>query len=180
MEKASKPQRRRIALAAGACALAGGSAVFLTQQPRADYPRGAPLVVDLSTLAEGGLRTVDWHGQPVWILRRTVRDLEYLAREGPLLDPDSRHSLQPASCRNRGRSLRPEVFVALGVCTHQGCTPSFRPAEGDVPGSFVCPCHTSRYDLAGRVFRVGPAERNLPVPAHHYDEAGRLVIGEEA
>jgi len=176
MEPTTKPQRRRIVLAAGACALGGGAA-FLSQQHNAtkSWPHGDPVAVDLAALPEGRLLTVEWQGKPVWILRRSGARIDALKQaDAALADPDSRRSLQPPATRNAWRSLRPEVFVAIGLCTHQGCVPAL---DGD---HFLCPCHTSRYDLAGRVFRAGPAPDNLVIPAYRFAGESRLVIGEDA
>jgi ubiquinol-cytochrome c reductase iron-sulfur subunit len=118
--------------------------------------------------------TVEWQGKPVWVLRRSPAQLEALATRNELLaDPESKESLQPAYTRNTHRSLRPETFVAIGLCTHQGCTPAL---NGD---HFLCPCHTSKYDLAGRVFKVGPALANLVIPAYRF-EGEKLILGEDA
>jgi ubiquinol-cytochrome c reductase iron-sulfur subunit len=163
-------------LAAGASAVAGGAAMVL--RPGGvliPYPHGSPLAVELGDLQAGKLRTVEWQGKPVWVLRRSAADVAALAAQDNLLaDPDSQASLQPAICRNRNRSLRPEIFVAIGLCTHQGCTPALLGA------GFLYPCHASKYDLAGRVFRVGPATANLVIPAHHFEGENRLVIGADA
>jgi len=175
MDHASKPQRRRIMLAAGACAVGGGT-LFLSQQHNAtkSWPHGDPLTVDIANLPEGKLKTVEWQGKPVWILRRRATEISALqAANVALADPQSAQSLQPPATRNTLRSLRPDIFVAIGLCTHQGCTPAL---NGD---HFLCPCHTSKYDLAGRVFKVGPAQANLVIPAHRFD-GERLVIGEDA
>ena len=167
--------RRRRLVAAGVC-VAGGLSVaeYLDRHPRP--PAGAPLALDISGLAAGRLMSVDWNKHTVWVLRRTPEELKALAeRESELTDPLSQHSLQPAYCRNRHRSLQPEVLVVLGECTHQGCTPQLRNAP---PASeFVCPCHASKYDLAGRVFREGPAPANLTIPEYRFEGPGRLVIG---
>lgn len=175
MDQPSKGQRRRIVIAAGACAV-GGGALFLSQQHNAakDWPHGTPLGVDLSGIREGGLRTIEWQGKPVWLLHRSPATVAALDQKNDLLnDPDSRQSTQPPACRNPQRSLRPQWFVAIGLCTHQGCTPAL---NGD---HFLCPCHTSKYDLAGRVFKVGPAQANLAIPAHRFDGDSQLVIGED-
>lgn len=175
MDHASKPQRRRIMLAAGACAVGGGT-LFLSQQHNAtkSWPHGDPLTVNIANLPEGKLKTVEWQGKPVWILRRRATEISALqAANVALADPQSAQSLQPPATRNTLRSLRPDIFVAIGLCTHQGCTPAL---NGD---HFLCPCHTSKYDLAGRVFKVGPALANLVIPAHRFD-GERLVIGEDA
>lgn len=172
----SKSQRRRIVIAAGACAVGGGT-LFLTQQHNASrsWPHGNPLPVDLSRLPVGKLQTIEWQGKPVWVLRRSPETVAALgSKEDLLADPASKTSLQPPACRNPQRSLRPDVFVAIGLCTHQGCTPAL---NGD---HFLCPCHTSKYDLAGRVFKVGPALANLVIPAYRFDGETKLVIGEDA
>jgi ubiquinol-cytochrome c reductase iron-sulfur subunit len=93
--------------------------------------------------------------------------------EAELTDPHSEKSVQPPACRNSNRSIRPDVFVAIGLCTHQGCVPALQSGKG-----FVCPCHASRYDLAGRVFKSGPALANLVIPAYHFADENRLVVGE--
>jgi ubiquinol-cytochrome c reductase iron-sulfur subunit len=175
MDHASKSQRRRIVFAASACAV-GGGALFLAQQHNATraWPHGSPLTVDLNGQAAGKLITVEWQGKPVWVLRRSPAQLEALASRNELLaDPESKESLQPTYTRNTHRSLRPETFVAIGLCTHQGCTPAL---NGD---HFLCPCHTSKYDLAGRVFKVGPALANLVIPAYRF-EGEKLILGEDA
>jgi ubiquinol-cytochrome c reductase iron-sulfur subunit len=177
MEKATNKQRRRIMLAAGASAVAGGAVMLL--RPGGviiAHPHGAPQSVELADLPEGKLRTVEWQGKPVWVLRRSAANVAALAsNEEMLADPDSLQSLQPLACRNRQRSLRPEILVAIGLCTHQGCTPALLGA-----GGFLCPCHASKYDLAGRVFKVGPATVNLVIPAYHFASENRLLLGVDA
>jgi ubiquinol-cytochrome c reductase iron-sulfur subunit len=177
MEKATNKQRRRIMLAAGASAVAGGAAMVLRPSGvLIPHPHGSPLSVELANLPEGKLRTIEWQDKPVWVLRRSAADIAALAaHEAELADPDSQLSLQPAACRNRQRSLRPEFFVAIGLCTHQGCTPALLGA-----GGFLCPCHASKYDLAGRVFKVGPATANLVIPAYRFEGENTLVIGVDA
>lgn len=141
-----------------------------------EYPHGEPLRVALAGQLPGELRTFVWRGLPVGVLRRSAAMLETLTRAGAnLRDPDSNHSLQPSACRNPHRSLLPEWFVAVGLCTHQGCTPTLVESQG-----FLCPCHSSRYDLAGRVFANGPAERNLVIPAYRLDGPDQLTIGIDA
>ncbi len=177
MKQAGDNQRRRILLATGATVLACGAAAVLNRScSRIAYPKGSPLPFDLGQLPPGKLMTLDWQGLPVWLLRRTAAEIESLAaHEARLTDPESQASAQPAGCRNRHRSLRPEIFVAIGLCTHQGCTPALTGV-----GGFLCPCHSSRYDLAGRVFKVGPAPANLVIPAYRYEGADRLTLGEES
>lgn len=172
------PKRRRLQLVAGLCALGTGVgiATYLAQLPQP--PAGNPTPVDFGDLQPGDLRAVDWNGRTVWILRRNIEQVAALAdRESELTDPNSEHSLQPAGCHNRHRSLRPDLFVAIGQCTHQGCQPQLR-AGLDAHGVFLCPCHTSKFDLAGRVFRIGPAPANLVIPHYRLESETRLLIGE--
>jgi ubiquinol-cytochrome c reductase iron-sulfur subunit len=173
----ANPERRRLYLVAGICALGAGLGVagYLAATPQP--PDGNPTPVDFGDLPFGQLRTVDWNGRTAWILRRTPEEIAALAdSETELTDPNSEQSLQPEGCRNRHRSLRPDVFVAIGQCTHQGCPPQLRTGLG-AQGGFLCPCHASRYDLAGRVFRIGPAPANLVIPAYRLESDSRVVIG---
>jgi ubiquinol-cytochrome c reductase iron-sulfur subunit len=146
---------------------------------------GAPVQVDLSKMESGQLIRVAWRGKPVWILNRTPAALETLKTMDSLLsDPQSRDSIQPEPTKNPYRSIKPEIFVALGLCTHLGCSPTFRPEIAphdlgpDWKGGFFCPCHGSRFDLAGRVYSGVPAPTNLEVPPHRYLTDTLLVIGE--
>lgn len=174
----ANPDRRRRQLVVGLCTLGTVLGVARVLAGRAQVPAGHPTSVDFADLPHSKLRTVDWNGRPVWILRRTAEEIAALAEhESELIDPDSGHSLQPEGCCNRHRSLRPDVFVAIGLCTHQGCTPRLREGSG-ARGVFLCPCHTSRFDLAGRVFRSGPAPANLVIPEYRLESDGRVVIGE--
>ncbi len=148
--------------------------------------QGAPVEVDLQGLQAGELRTVEWRGKPVFVLRRTQGMLDSLARHDELLaDPPSRRSEQPESSRNALRSVKPEFAVLEAVCTHLGCIPSFRPTPGapDIgaswPGGFYCPCHGSKFDLAGRVFKNVPAPTNLTVPPYRFIADSTLLIGGE-
>ncbi len=175
-------------------ASAGGIAALATAYPFLDSfmpsararAAGAPVDADLTGMAPDELKTVAWRGKPVWILRRTAEMLAALATIEPqLADPASTKDDLPEALRNPGRSLRPEVFVAVGICTHLGCSPSGVPAGSthpsvgaDWPGGFFCPCHGSTFDLAGRVFKNKPAPTNLVIPPHRYLSETRLVIGE--
>ena len=148
--------------------------------------QGAPVEVDLQGLQAGELRTVEWRGKPVFVLRRTQGMLDSLARHDELLaDPPSRRSEQPESSRNALRSVKPEFAVLEAVCTHLGCIPSFRPTPGapDIgaswPGGFYCPCHGSKFDFAGRVFKNVPAPTNLTVPPYRFIADSTLLIGGE-
>lgn len=146
----------------------------------------APVEVDISRLEPGQLIRVMWRGKPVWILKRTEENLKTLnGLTDKLLDPMSKESEQPANAVNEARSIRPEVFVAVGLCTHLGCSPSYRPEVApadlgaDWQGGFFCPCHGSRFDLAGRVYKSVPAPRNLEIPPHVYLSETRLLIGSD-
>lgn len=172
------------ATAVGGAGLVATAAPFVTSLAPSEKARalGAPVNVDLSSLAPGELRTVEWRGKPVFVLRRTPEMIDALARHDPLLaDPQSRRSLQPEAARNALRSSRPDLAVLEGVCTHLGCVPTFRPAPGspDIgaqwPGGFYCPCHGSKFDLAGRVFKNVPAPTNLPVPPYWVSENSLLI-----
>ena len=145
---------------------------------------GVPVEVDVSKLEPGALMRVEWRGRVVYILRRTEEMLGSLGRDAALLrDPSSEESVQPDYAQNEYRSIKPAILVLEGVCTHLGCAPLARfevgPADlgADWPGGFFCPCHGSKFDLAGRVFDGVPAPRNLPVPPHRYVNDDTIVIG---
>ncbi|MFI3221291.1 MAG: ubiquinol-cytochrome c reductase iron-sulfur subunit [Methylococcales bacterium] len=148
---------------------------------------GAPVEIDLSKMETGQLIRVAWRGKPVWVLNRTPEVLATLKTlESELRDPQSLESLQPENSKNSGRSIKPEIFVAVGLCTHLGCSPTFRPEVsppdlGDKwKGGFFCPCHGSWFDLAGRVYSGVPAPTNLEVPPHRYVTDTLLIVGEPA
>lgn len=148
---------------------------------------GAPVDVDLSKMETGQLIRVAWRGKPVWVLNRTPEVLATLKTlDSELRDPQSLESLQPSSSKNAVRSVKPEIFVAVGLCTHLGCSPTFRPEVsppdlGDKwKGGFFCPCHGSWFDLAGRVYSGVPAPTNLEVPPHRYVTDTLLIVGEPA
>jgi ubiquinol-cytochrome c reductase iron-sulfur subunit len=145
---------------------------------------GAPAEADLQALAPGELKRVEWRKQPIFVLRRSEELLEGLTGHDELLaDPQSKRSLQPEYAKNVARSSRPEFSVLIGICTHLGCIPTFRPTPGTPdmgaswPGGFYCPCHGSKFDLAGRVFKNVPAPTNLVIPAYHFASDTSLVIG---
>jgi ubiquinol-cytochrome c reductase iron-sulfur subunit len=161
---------------------------FLSQmQPSAKaMAAGAPVEIDISKMEEGQLLRVAWRGKPVWVLNRTPEALKTLATVEPqLADPHSEESLQPASSKNAVRSIKPEIFIAVGLCTHLGCSPTFRPEiaphdlGSDWLGGFFCPCHGSKFDLAGRVYSGVPAPTNLEIPPYRYITATEIIIGEE-
>ena len=150
---------------------------------------GAPVEVDVSRIEPGQLLTVEWRGKPVWVLRRTPEMLASLEQVTPLLaDPDSTvETQQPEYARNEYRSIRPEILVLVGICTHLGCSPDKRLEPGaesglgaEWPGGFFCPCHGSKFDLAGRVYRNVPAPTNMVVPPHVYLSDTRLLVGEDS
>lgn len=144
---------------------------------------GAPVVVDISKIQPGQLIRVEWRGKPVWVVSRTQKILDELATlNDKLRDPSSKEPQQPDYALNESRSLKPEIFVAVGICTHLGCSPTYLPdsfseqVEG-VESGFFCPCHGSKFDLAGRVFQNVPAPLNLVIPPHHYLSDTEILIG---
>ena len=146
---------------------------------------GAPVSQDISALAEGQQLTLKWRGQPVYVAKRSQAMLATLPQMDPLLlDPKSDNTdQQPAYAKNEWRSIKPEILVLVAVCTHLGCAPEFvpelkpQPFDPNWKGGYFCPCHKSRYDLAGRVFQGMPAPANLPVPPYHFENDSTLVIG---
>lgn len=147
----------------------------------------APVDVDIGNIAPGEMKTVEWRRQPIWILRRTKEMLATLPLlDARLADPHSQRSIQPAYARNETRSIRPEHLVVVGICTHLGCSPiaKFEPGATGMGagwlGGFFCPCHGSRFDLAGRVFANMPAPTNLVVPPYRYHSETRILIGDKA
>jgi ubiquinol-cytochrome c reductase iron-sulfur subunit len=146
---------------------------------------GAPIEVDISKLEPGAQITVEWRGQPVWVINRTEQMLSTLdTLVDQLRDPNSDVEQQPNYAKNLHRSIKPEYFVAVGLCTHLGCVPTYRPDMGGIdaawPGGFYCPCHGSKYDLAGRVYKGVPAPTNLPIPPHRYLSDKVILIGENS
>ncbi len=161
---------------------------FLSQmQPSAkSMAAGAPVEIDISKIDPGQLIRVAWRGKPVWILSRTPAVLEILEKDtNKLADPGSNESEQPDSSNNTYRSIKPEIFVAVGLCTHLGCSPTFRPEiaphdlGNDWKGGFFCPCHGSGFDLAGRVFKSVPAPHNLIIPPYRYITETQIIVGED-
>ncbi|MBK1692698.1 ubiquinol-cytochrome c reductase iron-sulfur subunit [Ectothiorhodospira mobilis] len=171
---------------AGVAAVAYPYLASLSPSARAQAA-GAPVEVDVSGIEPGQLVQVEWRGKPVWVTYRTEEMLELLPKNRErLVDPDSEvASQQPDYCANPTRSRRPELSVLIGICTHLGCTPSYRPevAPEDLGetwnGGYFCACHGSKFDLAGRVWRNMPAPTNLVIPRHMYKSDNLLVIGED-
>ncbi|HTT36821.1 MAG TPA: ubiquinol-cytochrome c reductase iron-sulfur subunit [Burkholderiales bacterium] len=181
-------KRRRVLLAAsgvlGAVAAVGAATpFFLSMLPSARArAAGAPVEVDLSKIEPGMLVRTEWRGMPVWVLHRTPEMLASLPKtDGIVADPHSEYPQQPDYCRNEDRSIRPEWFVVIAICTHLGCVPlpvlTVAELGPDWPGGFFCPCHGSKYDLAGRVFKDVPAPLNLVVPRYEFLSDTRLLIG---
>jgi len=193
MNEQEKPDQTRRNLiiatsAVGAVAAAGAAVPFVWSMFPSERAKaaGAPVEVDLTKIAPGSMEVVEWRGKPVWVIRRTKEMLESLkAAESRLSDPASKASAQPKYAENEYRSAKPEYMIMEGVCTHLGCSPQLKGAEakaemgGDWAGGFYCPCHGSKFDLAGRVYSGSPAPLNLVVPPYEFVTDGTLVIGED-
>ena len=179
--------------AGGVAGLAAAGALVSTFQPsERAKAAGAPVEVDISALAPGEMKTVEWRGKPVWILKRTPQMVDSIKSkkiDRELADPNSERNkddLTPAYARNEFRSIKPEILVAVGICSHLGCSPGTKFQAGPQPslpddweGGFLCPCHGSTFDLAGRVYKNKPAPDNLQVPRHMFVTDGKLVIGKD-
>ncbi|MDB5763908.1 MAG: petA [Herminiimonas sp.] len=190
-------ERRRKMLVAttvgiGGCAAVATAIPFLESMTPSEAAKaaGAPVEFDVAKVDPGKLVTVEWRGKPVWIVHRTDEMLKLLGNHNnELVDPQSSQPQQPRYAKNATRSIKPQYFVAIGICTHLGCIPGYRPdiGAGDLagafggpwPGGFYCPCHGSKFDLAGRVARNVPAPTNLEIPQHVYVSETRLLIGED-
>lgn len=186
------PSRRRFLTAAttvvGAVGAAFVAVPFVTSMLPSDKAKaaGAPVEADISKLEPGQMIRVQWRGKPVWVVSRTQTMVDALpGLNDRLRDPDSSESEQPAYASNALRSIKPEYLVLVGICTHLGCSPSFRPEVApadlgpDWKGGFFCPCHGSTFDLAGRVYRGVPAPTNLVVPPHRYVSDTVILVGED-
>jgi len=184
--------RRRLVVATAAIGGAGaiGALVpFLSSMLPSERAKaaGAPVEVDISKLEPGQMMTVEWRGKPVWIINRSKEMLDTLPKlDNAVADPKSERLQQPAYCKNETRSIKPEVLVAVGICTHLGCSPSSKFKKGaeegmagDWLGGFLCPCHGSTFDFAGRVYKNKPAPDNLVIPPHTYLTDTRILIGED-
>jgi ubiquinol-cytochrome c reductase iron-sulfur subunit len=192
---AANPSRRRfLTLATTGVGLVGAGFVatplVLSMTPSARAKAaGAPVEVDISKLEIGQLLTVEWQGKPVWIMRRTKDMLSALPTlDKQMADPKSDVTdQQPAYAKNVGRSINPEVLVVVGLCTHLGCSPDKKLSAGSDPilgsdwqGGFFCPCHGSKFDLAGRVYKNVPAPTNLKIPPHKYLSDTLILIGDDS
>jgi len=184
-------RRKMLTVSASVVGAVGGAAALVpfvsTMSPSAKaLAAGAPVEVDISKLEVGQKIQVEWRRKPVWIVRRSQEMISALGEvESKLRDPDSEAlDMQPAFARNANRSLKPEVLVLVGICTHLGCSPTFRPElapadlGADWKGGFYCPCHGSRFDISGRVYKNVPANNNLEVPPYKYLSDNVLLIGE--
>jgi ubiquinol-cytochrome c reductase iron-sulfur subunit len=189
-KKVDKARRNLIVATSvvGGAAGVGAAAPFVASMAPSERARaaGAPVEVDLTRIADGELAVIEWRGKPVWVIKRTKEMLASLkAAEPRLSDPGSKASEQPKYAENEFRSAKPDIMVMEGVCTHLGCSPQLKSADakgemgGDWVGGFYCPCHGSKFDLAGRVFRGAPAPLNLKVPPYTFVSETKLVIGED-
>ncbi|MFT5879813.1 MAG: ubiquinol-cytochrome c reductase iron-sulfur subunit [Moritella sp.] len=190
MSNAPVDSGRRRFLTAATCVVGGVGAVgaavpfIKSWNPSAKAKAaGAPVEVDISKIEPGQLIRVEWRGKPVWVVSRTEGVLQELEQHDDVLrDPASEQGQQPSYAQNKYRSIKSELFVAVGICTHLGCSPTYLPdsfgeqVEG-VTAGFFCPCHGSKFDMAGRVFQSVPAPLNLVVPPHHYVDATTILIG---
>ena len=193
MNDQKKPDktRRNLVVATsvvGGAATVGAAVPFVLSMMPSERAKaaGAPVEVDISKLAPGQVGVYEWRGKPVWVIRRTKEMIESLkAVEPNLTDPESKSSEQPEYAANEYRAAKPEIMVMEGVCTHLGCSPQNKPADakaemgGDWVGGFYCPCHGSKFDYAGRVFRGAPAPTNLRVPRYTFLSDATLLIGED-
>ena len=191
-DEVEDPKRRRM-LVLGAAGIGGlGTAALAVPMLASMSPSarakaaGAAVEADISKLATGQLLTVEWRGKPVWVVKRNEEVLARLEEDtARLSDPDSTVEQQPPYAQNDTRSIKPEVLVVVGICTHLGCSPTYRPelapadlgAEWD--GGFFCPCHGSKFDMAGRVYAGVPAPYNLEVPPYRYVDDNIVVVGED-
>jgi ubiquinol-cytochrome c reductase iron-sulfur subunit len=188
-EPVNKARRQFLVGATGVVGAVGATCVAVPfvsswQPSEKAQAAGAPVDVDISALSVGQMLTVEWRGKPVWIVRRSAESLAKIdAQATELRDPASEKSTQPTFAKNAHRSLKPEYLVAVGVCTHLGCAPLYKPNEGTVTpdwqGGFFCPCHGSRFDLSGRVFKSVPAPTNLEVPPYRFLSDTMIRIGEQ-
>ena len=184
--------RRRLIVATAAVGGAGAvvalvpfvSSLLPSERAKA---AGAPVEVDIGKLEAGQMMTVEWRGKPVWIINRTKEMLDTLPKlDGLVADPNSNVDMQPPYAKNEHRSIKKDLMVVIGICTHLGCSPSSKFKAGteegmqaDWLGGFLCPCHGSTFDFAGRVYKSKPAPTNLEVPPHVYLSDTRIMIGED-
>jgi len=190
-EKKIDNTRRNLIVATTAVAGAAGAGVAIpfawswwpSERAKA---AGAPVTADISNLSPGEMQVVEWRGKPVWIIRRTKEMLDAVKKaDDRVTDPNSEVPLQPDYAKNGYRSIKPEFMVLVGICSHLGCSPQSKGADAkaemgaDWAGGFLCPCHGSKFDLAGRVYKGAPAPVNMDVPPHMYLSEGTILIGED-
>lgn len=193
MSAAGVDLKKRRFLTAATSAVAGVGAVFVAVPFLGSWApsararaAGAPAEADISKLEPGQKMNVKWRGKPVWVVRRTEQNLADLSKlTDQLADPASEMEQQPEYCKNEHRSRKPEYLVAVGICTHLGCSPTYRPEMApedlgaDWMGGFFCPCHGSRFDLSARVYSGFPAPTNLVIPPYYYMSDSVVLIGED-
>ncbi len=188
-------ERRGLLIAAGAVSAVGAAGVavpFISSFTPSEKAKaaGAAVEMDITGMQPGELRTIEWRGKPVWIIRRTPEMIAGLKHtDAQVADPQSKRNpsgLTPEYCRNQHRSIKEEYLVAIGICSHLGCSPNAKLQSGpqaslpdDWQGGFLCPCHGSTFDVAGRVFKNKPAPDNLEIPPHMYLSDTKLLIGED-
>lgn len=194
MSKSEVDRSKRRFLVAATTAVGGVAAVgaaipFVMSMLPSERAKaaGAPVEVDVSKIEPGMILNVEWQGKPVWVVNRTKEMLDLLGKhDAHLVDSKSEAPQQPDYCKNATRSIKPEILVAVGICTHLGCSPTYRPEMGpadlgpDWAGGFFCPCHGSRFDMAARVYSGVPAPTNLVIPKHKYLSDSRLLIGDDS
>jgi ubiquinol-cytochrome c reductase iron-sulfur subunit len=186
------PERRRWVISTAAVGGVGGAITaipFVSTFAPSERAKaaGGPVEVDIGDILPGGVKTVEWRGKPVWIVRRTPEMLTALqGHDAQLADPGSTKDQQPANMKNAARAIKPEIFVAIGICTHLGCSPNRALAgaanpslPADWPGGYFCPCHGSTFDGAGRVFKNKPAPINLEIPPYRFASDTRIHIGDD-
>ena len=189
-KKVDQNKRKFLLTATSLTGVAGISALgfpFMASMAPSEKAKaaGAAVELDVSKIKTGEMKTTEWRGQPVWILNRSDEMLETLGRQDELADPDLEVSSQQSKyCQNKTRSIKPNILVMVGLCTHLGCSPSPKlTPKGDMgskwEGGFFCPCHGSKFDLAGRVYKGSPAPTNLVIPPHTYIDEKVILIGED-
>lgn len=189
-QEINQGRRRFLTLAtagAGGLAAAGVAAPFVASFFPSEKAKaaGAAVEIDISKIESGQMLTAGWRGKPIWVVNRTEQQLKDLPTlDGNLVDPKSETEQQPANCQNDVRSIKPQIWVAVGICTHLGCSPTYRPdlapadLGADWKGGFFCPCHGSKFDMAGRVYKGVPAPTNLVIPPYKYLNDTTILVGE--
>lgn len=189
-QEINQGRRRFLTLAtagAGGLAAIGAATPFVASFFPSEKAKaaGAAVEIDISKIESGQMLTAEWRGKPIWVVNRTEQQLKDLPTlDGNLVDPKSETEQQPANCQNDVRSIKPQIWVAVGICTHLGCSPTYRPdlapadLGADWKGGFFCPCHGSKFDMAGRVYKGVPAPTNLVIPPYKYLNDTTILVGE--